>query len=57
MTGAWQVVRLHQGAVTVCCTHRYEVIAGWCADWHNRQDPLAHVEYDIRRAPEEAPHA
>lgn len=28
----WQVVRFGHGVTVVCCSHRWEVTAGWCAD-------------------------
>ena len=49
----WQVVRLHQGAVTVCCTHRHPGIASWCTAWRNRFRPWWQIEdgprHDIRQ--------
>ncbi len=44
----WQVVR-HQGvAVIAWCSHRSEVVAGWCA--RLRRD-TARYHYDVRYVP------
>lgn len=52
MTG-WQVIRLHQGAVTVCCAHRYELVADVCSAWRNWQPGSRRhgLRYDIRQEP------
>jgi hypothetical protein len=52
----WQVVRFFpNGAAIVCCSHRWEVTAGWCADWRDFLDllvrPRSGAYYDERRNP------
>ncbi len=56
MRGDWQVVRLADGAVTVRCTHRHELLADWCARWRDRFRPwweLGDGRHHIRRTPKE----
>jgi hypothetical protein len=57
----WQVVRLFRnGALIVCCSHRWELTAGWCADWRDRKYLFAGRDTDMdpyhdeRRTPEGA---
>jgi hypothetical protein len=53
----WQVVRMYyNGALIVCCSHRWQTSAIWCAIARERFDSKTAVtlDYDVRRTPEEA---